>query len=195
MPIPKRENAPKKTIKKTTRKQSVWYYNDNASHSNNKEKSTWWCLKIWLIILWIYFVLVVIGAIVNNNSSNKSANNYNTTNSNTNSYEKDWKCKWSDWYRYRKPAHAYCDWWETPLWWKCISWYKAKSLGDITSINDSWYCKANCENFSCPSINTCSEENNKIPKSVNRYSSVDVQLYNLYVEIYNKCLSEKCTCW
>ena len=198
MPIPKRTASTKNTTRKTTSTYSDSHYEQSPNYSSNEKKSSW-CWKSFLIIFWIFIVLVIISAINDSSSSSSSSSysnttSYTTTSTTTNSYEKDWKCKWSDWYRYTKPVHAYCDGGKTPLWWKCNVWYTAKSENDKTWINSSRYCAANCSNFTCFEHNNCNYYENQIPKSVNQYSSQSVNNYNAKVAAYNRCLSERCYC-
>lgn len=217
MPIPKR--TAKRTAKADNPKRIVndatnWYYNNAHSYDNyktpsynnynntpsynNNEKKSSWCWKYLLIIFWIFIIWVIINAVINDNSSNSSSygNTTTTTSTATNSYEKDWKCKWSDWLRYNKPVHAYCDWWKTALWWSCNYWYTAKSENGKTWINSSRYCAANCEHFSCVWRNyiPCTTEQAAIPTYVNEYSQSSIDNYNAKIEAYNRCLSEKCSC-
>lgn len=226
MPIPKRTASQKKKVveeatsllpKKTTTSKKIVkeatpthadIYDDSTVSNSNSSKSGPWCWKILLIVLWIFILCIIINAAVNSSSSRNYYNSYSSTSSSsynynntststtTNTYEKDWKCKWSDGGWYPKPIHGYCDWWKTPLWWKCNAWYYAKSENDKTWLNSSWYCAANCTNFNCEWYNyiPCTYEQEAIPTYVNQYSQASVDNYNAKVAAYNRCLSEKCSC-
>lgn len=127
--------------------------------------------------------------------SGNSSNNYSNSSS-VSGYERNWECKWSDWLRHNKPVHAYCDWWNTALWWSCNYWYTAKSENNQTWLDSSWYCAADCSDFSCRwrGYVPCTSEKKAVPTNVNEYSEAEVDNYNEKIEAYNRCLSEKCSC-
>lgn len=197
MPIPKRSEKLKTTYtnpQKQTKCPSSNDYNSNSSE-----------IKQRLVVLWIVTIICIIATITDNSSK---SSDLSVTPKTTNSFEKDWYCKWSDWNRYEKPMHWYCDWGGTPLWRICNTWYYAKSEGNKTRLNSSWYCAAKCSNFSCSSYACSSLESSMNLQTsklnnmyVNQYSQASINSYNAQVnevneatEKYNRCLSEECRC-
>ena len=176
-------------------------YSNNNSYSNNSYSSSWsswgsnswWSWAAWA---WIIGIIIVFCLIANcSGGSSKSSSSYSNSSSSssyTQTYEKNWQCKWSDWDWHDKPVHWYCDNASTPLGWKCNAWYTATSENNQTWKNSSWYCKANCAQVTCYWTNNCKQPPS--PSSVNRYDSLEVDLYNILVESYNRCLSENCYC-